>query len=231
MTKKPVLIFDVNETLLDLDHVAPLFEDTFGDPAVLREWFAQLILYSQTMSLAGQPADFANLAGGVLRMTGAIRNVAITDDHVADLKEAIGTMPAHPDAASSLQMLREKGFRLATLTNSAPSGKPSALDLAGLGDFFEQKLSVAPTGRFKPHPATYQMASTKLQVPLEQMCLVACHVWDTIGLQSLGGKGALVTHGVNAPIHADGVPLPDLVAPTLGELVQMVDQAWGDLQD
>jgi 2-haloacid dehalogenase len=48
-----VLIFDVNETLLDLDALAPHFERIFGRSSVLREWFAQLILYSAAITLTG----------------------------------------------------------------------------------------------------------------------------------------------------------------------------------
>ena len=45
--KPSVLIFDVNETLLDIESISPLFKRVFGDECVLREWFGQLILYSQ----------------------------------------------------------------------------------------------------------------------------------------------------------------------------------------
>ena len=45
--QKPVstIVFDVNETLLDITTLEPLFERVFGDRAVLREWFAQLIRF------------------------------------------------------------------------------------------------------------------------------------------------------------------------------------------
>ena len=42
-TAAPIIVFDVNETLLDIDTLAPLFERVFGDATVLREWFAQLM--------------------------------------------------------------------------------------------------------------------------------------------------------------------------------------------
>jgi 2-haloacid dehalogenase len=34
-----VLVFDVNETLLDITALEPVFAQVFGDPRVLREWF------------------------------------------------------------------------------------------------------------------------------------------------------------------------------------------------
>ena len=50
-TPVSVIVFDVNETLLDITTLEPLFERVFRDRAILREWFAQLILYSQTLLL------------------------------------------------------------------------------------------------------------------------------------------------------------------------------------
>jgi 2-haloacid dehalogenase len=34
-----ICVFDVNETLLDMEFIAPLFQRLFGDRKVLREWF------------------------------------------------------------------------------------------------------------------------------------------------------------------------------------------------
>ena len=45
MTELPFIVFDVNETLLDLESLAPTFERIFGERSALRSWFAQLILY------------------------------------------------------------------------------------------------------------------------------------------------------------------------------------------
>ena len=48
-----ILVFDVNETLLDIETLTPLFTRVFNDDNVMREWFAQLVLYSQIMTLSG----------------------------------------------------------------------------------------------------------------------------------------------------------------------------------
>ena len=53
MTAAPsVLVFDVNETLIDIESMTPLFERVFGDPQAMREWFNQLVLYSMTATLS-----------------------------------------------------------------------------------------------------------------------------------------------------------------------------------
>jgi hypothetical protein len=38
-----VLAFDVNETLLDLRALDPLFATTFGDASMRAQWFAQML--------------------------------------------------------------------------------------------------------------------------------------------------------------------------------------------
>ena len=45
--RERVIVFDVNETLLDIDILKPFFERTFGDARVMRQWFDESILYSQ----------------------------------------------------------------------------------------------------------------------------------------------------------------------------------------
>ena len=36
MSERPIIVFDVNETLLDLDSIRPVFDRIFGDPAAMR---------------------------------------------------------------------------------------------------------------------------------------------------------------------------------------------------
>jgi 2-haloacid dehalogenase len=53
-----ICVFDVNETLLDIEFLSLLFQRLFGDPKVVREWFNQLILYSDAISLSGPYTPF-----------------------------------------------------------------------------------------------------------------------------------------------------------------------------
>ena len=84
-----IIVFDVNETLLDITTLEPLFDRVFGDRAVLREWFAQLILYSQTMTLSGLYTPFGVLAVGSLRMVAAIHGVTAADSDIDELKKLV----------------------------------------------------------------------------------------------------------------------------------------------
>lgn len=221
MVMPSVLVFDVNETLLDIDSLAPLFAECFGDERVLREWFAQLVLYSMTVTLAGSYVTFPTLGQGVLRMLGAAHRVDITDDDVRRLTTGFLTMPAHPDAADGLAALRDNGFRLVTLTNSPPNPDgPTALQHSGLAGFFEHQLSVDARRAFKPAPAVYRYVCESLGVAPTECMMVAAHVWDTLGAQHVGFGAALITRRGNPPLPVDGLPKPGLVVSDLRELAE-----------
>src|ERR1700742_3553358 len=106
MTTPSVLVFDVNETLIDIESIAPLFGELFGDQRVLREWFGQLVMYSMTITLADNYVDFFTLGQGVLRMLADSYRVDITEDDARRLQERMRTMPAHPEVEEALTALR-----------------------------------------------------------------------------------------------------------------------------
>ncbi len=220
-TAAPILVFDVNETLLDLGHLEAVFVRLLGDRRSMREWFAELILYSQSLTLAGRYTPFNELAIATLRMRANIQAKTITPSDAQAFAEALGTMPALPDVAPALARLKTAGYRLVTLTNSPPGPAPSALENAGIGHYFEQAFSVHTLGQFKPAPAVYHQVAHALEVPTAELCLVACHLWDTLGAQATGMQGAFIERPGNAVLVAPEVPQPTFVA---SDLMQLADQ-------
>jgi 2-haloacid dehalogenase len=222
-----VLVFDVNETLLDLDAMALTFDRIFGDRRVLRTWFDQLVMYSMTLTLAGQYEDFWTLGAGVLQMVGAIHGVAVKSTDVEALLRGMKTMPAHADAAEGLRQLQDAGFRMVTLTNSPPMhDSRSPLESAGLDRFFERQFHIEPVRAYKPTPSVYHMVATELGVPTAACCMVAAHVWDTIGGQSAGMAGALLTRPGNAALPVPGLPQPNAMAADLPSLAAQLIRMW-----
>jgi 2-haloacid dehalogenase len=222
MTVAPaVLVFDVNETLIDIESLTPVFERIFGEPHVMREWFNQLVMYSMTATLAGHYIDYFTLGQGLLPMLAEIHGVQITDDDVRTVKNGMLKMPAHREATDALTALRDNGFRLVTLTNSPPNPDgPSPLEHAGLAHFFERTFSVEARRAFKPAPTVYRYVCEELAVAPEDCMMVAAHVWDTVGAQSAGFSGALITRPGNAPLPLPTLPQPAIVARDLREFAQ-----------
>ncbi len=53
-----VIAFDVNETLLDLAALDPLFERAFGDASLRPLWFAQMLQVAFVGVITGNYVDF-----------------------------------------------------------------------------------------------------------------------------------------------------------------------------
>ncbi|QRY52874.1 haloacid dehalogenase type II [Mycolicibacterium septicum] len=219
-----VLVFDVNETLIDIDSLQPYFGRVFGDPLVLREWFGQLVMYSMAITLAGRYTDFFTLGQAALRMTADIRQVDLTEDDLAALAESMRAMPAHADVAEGLQSLRDTGYRLVTLTNSPHSDGPTPLDNAGLADYFEHQFTVGDQRVFKPAPSLYTGVADHLGVAPSDCMMVAAHMWDTLGAQAAGFSGALITRPGNAVLRAPDVPQPTVIASDLLQLNRILEE-------
>ncbi|MFC4590208.1 haloacid dehalogenase type II [Sphaerisporangium corydalis] len=222
-----VLVFDVNETLIDFESMNPLFEKIFGDKRVLREWLGHLIMYSMTITLSGLYEGYFTLGQGLLKMVGDIHGVRVTDDDVERIRQAMLTMPAHPDVEEGLADLKDAGFRLVTLTNSPsnPHGQ-SPLEHAGLARFFERQFTIETVRAYKPAPQVYHLVAQELAVPPSACFMVACHVWDTVGAQSAGYTAGLITRPGNAPLPIDSLPRPTIVAPDLPGLAAQLVRRW-----
>jgi hypothetical protein len=67
MDALPLIVFDVNETLLDLTTMEPTFERIFGDKGAMRLWFANLIMYSAALTVAGCYVPFTDIGSAVMK--------------------------------------------------------------------------------------------------------------------------------------------------------------------
>jgi 2-haloacid dehalogenase len=219
--KPSVLIFDVNETLIDFESMHDLFERVFGDKRVMREWLGHLIMYSMTITLSGLYKEYWSIGSGCFDMVGKIHGFHIKPADTEALRQAMKTMPAHKDAAEGLKLLKDAGFRMVTLTNSPPTpGQKTPLENAGLSGFFEKQFNIEACRAYKPSPSVYHYVAQDLDVAPADCCMVATHVWDTIGGQAAGMAGGLVTRPGNALLPIAGLPQPNAVGATLPDLAR-----------
>jgi len=208
-----VIAFDVNETLLDLGALDPTFQRVFGDGAVRREWFSQVIELAMSAAASNAYFDFALVGDGALTMVAARRGVQLSPADRTDILRGMRTLPSHPDVRPGLDGLRDAGFRLAALTNSSSAAAEAQLGHAGLRGYFEQVLSVDRVRQLKPAPEVYRMAAASLGVPVGELRLVAAHSWDVAGALRAGCAAAFVSRPgkVLDPL----APEPDVVGPDL----------------
>jgi 2-haloacid dehalogenase len=226
MSERPVIVFDVNETLLDLETLQPTFERIFNDPAAMRLWFAGLITYSEALTLAGVYVPFTDIGAAVLRMQAATVGIGISDADAAELTDRFATMPPHPEVPAALRRLAGHGFRLFTLTDNTLAISGRQLEHGGIIDVFERRFSVDETvRRHKPAPEAYHSVAAALGADPGGICLIACHVWDTIGALSAGWQAGLILREGNAPLGVG--PQPDYIGKDLDAIADQLIERYG----
>jgi 2-haloacid dehalogenase len=218
--RRRILVFDVNETLLDVGALSPHFERVFGDARVGPEWFTNVVLYSQVAALAGPYAEFGAIARSALDMTADAHGVTLSQVDRDGILRGLVSLPAHPDVRDGLETLKKGGFHLVTLTNSAPAAVKQQLTNAGIAEYFEQSFSVDEVRTFKPAPQVYQLVATALGVTPSQLRLVAAHAWDVIGAMRAGCTAAFIARPGKAPFPL--AERPDIVGTDLRDVANQI---------
>jgi 2-haloacid dehalogenase len=220
MPALPLIVFDVNETLLDLETMQPTFGRIFGDKSAMRLWFANLILYSAALTVAGIYVPFTDIGAAVMKMLADTRGIRIGDADKKELAERFSTMPPHPEVPAALRKLREAGFRLFTLTDNLLEVQTRQLTHGGIVDLFERRFSADGVKHHKPSRQAYGYVEKELGVPPSGFCLIACHTWDTLGAVAAGWEGALIKRPGNDVLGVG--PQPDIVGNDLNDVADQL---------
>jgi 2-haloacid dehalogenase len=215
-----VLVFDVNETLLDLKGLDPLFARIFGDASVRGQWFAQLIQSALVATVTDHYTSFAQISKAALEMVAARRGLSLSTPDKQAVAQAFASLPPHPEVRASLEQLKAAGLRMAALTNSPLEVAEAQLANAGLYDLFERIFSADQVKRLKPAPEPYRMAAQELGIETSQMRMVAAHAWDIAGALRAGCATTFIARPgmVLDPL----VRAPDVIGANMTEVAKRI---------
>ncbi len=208
----PTIVLDVNETLLDMSALDPLFADAFGDKGVRRVWFAQTLQTALAMTLYGEYRPFEEIEKAALEMTARKRGVRLDDERARRIMRGVAALPAHGDVRDGLKRLRDEGYHIVVLAQGAEAALDEQLTHANLREFVERIYSAEACQRFKPAPETYALVRDALSDEAPPL-LVSSHDWDAAGAMHAGWETAfLARHGAALnPLE----PRPSIVAPDM----------------
>ena len=220
MAKLPLIVFDVNETLLDLETMEPTFERIFRERGAMRLWFANFIMYSAALTVAGCYVPFTDIGGAVMKMLADTRGIKITDADKKELTEKFSTMPPHAEVPAALRKLRSAGFRLFTLTDNLLEVQTRQLTNGGIVDLFGRRFSADGVKHHKPSREAYAYVEKELGAKASDFCLIACHTWDTLGAVAAGWEAALIKRPGNDVLGVG--PQPNIVGDTLDDVANQL---------
>ncbi len=136
-----------------------------------------------------------------------------TPDEVRALVAEIERLRPFPEVPEALARLQTR-YRLVVLSNGDPDMLEAAKHYHKVP--FDQVISVAEAGSFKPHVSTYTKAAELAGVAMDRVLFVANHAFDCIGAKAAGMHTAFIDR--RSRPFGETPHQPDILAPTMKDL-------------
>lgn len=219
------LIFDAYGTLFDVHTVVRLCEELWpGHGQRLSQlWRGKQLEYTWQRSLMRRYEDFALVTEASLSYACAALGLELDEGRKQRLMQAYLELEMFPETEKSLSSLKAMGLKLAILSNGSPAMLRPLLANAGLLGTIRTVISVDGLGTYKPAPAVYRRAVSKLRLPRNAIGFVSSNCWDACGAKSFGLTSFWINRS-NAPLDELGAP-PDRILERLDQLPDLIAKA------
>jgi 2-haloacid dehalogenase len=187
MTDIEICVFDAYGTLFDFNSAVARHRAAIGSKAdaLADMWRQKQIQYTWLRNGMGAYAKFWQVTGEALDHCLAVHG--INDPAVRPkLMNAYLALDPFPEVPAMLDKLRQRGVRLAILSNGNPEMLEPMVAASGLADRFEAVLSVDAVGVFKPDARVYRLVEERCGVTPDKVCFLSSNCWDAHGAAHFG---------------------------------------------
>jgi 2-haloacid dehalogenase len=105
-------------------------------------------------------------------------------------------------------------------TDNLLEGQTRQLEHGGIVDLFERRFTADGVKHYKPSREAYAYVEKELGVEPSQLCLIACHTWDTLGAVAAGWGAALIRRVGNDVLGVG--PQPQIVGDDLNDVADQL---------
>lgn len=209
-----VVLFDVFETLVQLEPLRERFVEVGRPGHELELFFARTLRDGMAYTLAGDAPPFREVAAAELAATAGH---TLTGEQIEHILGGFATLPLYPEAEAAFDLVREAGIPAYAFTHGSAGILKSILDNHGLRDRLVDVLSAEAIRSFKPPATVYHWACEQAGSAPARTALVAVHSWDTHGAVKAGLLAGFATRleGALPPV----VERPHVVAERVDEVV------------
>lgn len=139
-------------------------------------------------------------------------------------KEKVAAITPYPHVAETLSELRERGLKLAVVTDAHNGNAMKRLKKAGLEKFFDAVITMDMHGKAKPSPEPFLLGMSKLGVTASETMLVG----DSIRRDIVPAKalGMLTVHAIygDRNFHEGEKDGADCVISEIGEVIGVISE-------
>jgi 2-haloacid dehalogenase len=208
------LVFDAYGTLFDVHSVVRRCESFWpGKGAALSAaWRAKQLEYTWLRTLMQRYAPFSQVTRDALAWACESLGLVLDQGKAAALMDEYLRLSLYPDVESSFR--KSKTQVRAILSNGSPDMLGPLVEQSGLR--FDAVLSVDEVKAFKPAPAVYELAVSRLNIPKQEIAFISSNCWDALGAKAFGFEVFWINR-LAAPLDGLGF-VPDRTIGSLADL-------------
>ena len=174
------IIFDAYGTLFDVNSAAEKCKDKIGSKweSFSNYWRTTQLEYTWLRSLMKRHKDFWKITEDSLDKSMKVFNINI--NMKSELLDLYKILSPYPEVKETLQLLKEKNYKLSILSNGTPSLLNELVSSNNL-KVFDDIFSVEEVGIFKPDSKVYDIPVKKYEIEKNEVAFLSANTWDVSG--------------------------------------------------
>ena len=184
--KLKLAIFDVNQTIFNLNEVKKRFKEKKINPLLVDQWFINTLKEGFASSTPEKFLSFSKIAKEELKKLIIYKKK--NPQILKFLFDGFKNLKANHDIKDSFKILKKHNIKIATLTNGPKKNSINLLKKNKLIELVNYQFSIEDIKIWKPNPEPYLFVSNKLKYNTNEIIMVAAHGWDINGAKKVGMK-------------------------------------------
>ena len=184
--KLKLAIFDVNQTIFNLNEVKKRFKEKKINPLLVDQWFINTLKEGFASSTPEKFLSFSKIAKEELKKLIIYKKK--NPQILKFLFDGFKNLKANHDIKDSFKILKKRNIKIATLTNGPKKNSINLLKKNKLIELVNYQFSIEDIKIWKPNPEPYLFVSDKLKYNPNEIIMVAAHGWDINGAKKVGMK-------------------------------------------
>ena len=180
MKNVKAIIFDAYGTLFDVNSAAEKCKDKIGSKweNFSNYWRTTQLEYTWLRSLMKKHKDFWKITEDSLHKSMKVFN--INPDMKRELLDLYKKLSLYPEVKETLNLLKEKNYKLSILSNGTPLLLNELVVRNNL-EIFDDIFSVEEVGIFKPDSRVYDIPVKKYKIEKNEVAFLSANSWDVSG--------------------------------------------------
>ena len=204
------IIFDAYGTLFDVNSAAEKCKDKIGKKweSFSNYWRTTQLEYTWLRNLMGRHKDFWQITEDSLDKS--MKVFEIDSSMRSDLLNLYKILSTFPEVKDALNILKEKKYKLAILSNGTPSLLNELVKSNNLDNIFDDVFSIEEVKAYKPDPKVYNIPIKKYQIQKNEVAYLSANTWDVSAGGNYGFNPIWVNRNNNIFDNLDFKPINEI---------------------